>query len=167
MPKRKPRAPRDPYEDIVAKKHKEMVLKAPALCKSQVYNEVYGKLRKDRRLDRFIAVVQYCSMSGLNIEETVKLICKSFPGYIDAKDMTVACFEDMIKNYHEISIAWGYGGAGDDITEIMVKNKALKIIENTDNMDDIVKYQEVFGRKTVANNTEDNKTTVNFNLIKK
>lgn len=166
MPKRKPRQPRDPYEDIVAKKHKEMVLNAPALCKSQVYNEVYLKLRKDRRLDRFIAVVQHCSMTGLNIEETVKVICKSFPGYIDAKDMTVACFEDMIKYYHEISIAWGYGDVGDDITNIMIKNKALKIIENTDSMDDIVKYHEVFGMKTVVNN-EDNKTTVNFNLIKK
>lgn len=166
MPKRKPKKPIDPYENIVAKKHKEMVLNAPALCKSQVYNEVYLKLRKDRRLDRFIAVVQHCSMSGLNIEETVKLICKSFPGYIDAKDMTVACFEDMIKHYHEISIAWGYGDVGDDITNIMIKNKALKIIENTDSMDDIVKYHEVFGMKTVVNN-EDNKTTVNFNLIRK
>jgi hypothetical protein len=144
-----------------------MLENAPNLCKSQVYNTLYERLKKDKRLDRFIAVVQYCSMSGLDIEDSIKVICKSFPSYISDKDLTVGCFEDMIKNYHDIAVAWGYGDLGDEITQIIVKNKALRLVENTDNMDDIVKYQALFGNKNEKLTLEDNKTTVNFNLFKK
>lgn len=146
--------------------YRKMYENTPQLCKSQVYNALYDKLKKDGRLDRFIAVVQYCSMSGLDIKDSVQVLVKSFPSYIDEKDLTVDCLNDMIKNYSDISIAWGYGSLGDEISQIIVKNKALKIVENTDNMEDIRAYQEMFGSKNEISNT-DNKTTVNFNLFKK
>lgn len=147
-------------------KYRMMYKDIPNLCKSQVYNQVYDKLRKDNRLDRFIAVVQYCSMSGLDIKDSVEVICKSFPSYIDEKDLTVDCLTDMIKNYSDIAIAWGYGSLGDEISQIIVRNKALKLVEKTDDMNDIVMYQEMFGKKSETS-CEDNKTTVNFNLFKK
>ena len=146
--------------------YRKMYANTPQLCKSQVYNALYDKLKKDGRLDRFIAVVQYCSMSGLDIKDSVQVLVKSFPSYIDDKDLTVDCLTDMIKNYSDISIAWGYGSLGDEISQIIVKNKALKIVENTDNMEDIRAYQEMFGSKNEISST-DNKTTVNFNLFKK
>lgn len=146
--------------------YRKMYANTPQLCKSQVYNALYDKLKKDGRLDRFIAVVQYCSMSGLDIKDSVQVLVKSFPSYIDEKDLTVDCLNDMIKNYSDISIAWGYGSLGDEIAQIIVKNKALKIVENTDNMEDIRAYQEMFGKKNEISST-DNKTTVNFNLFKK
>ena len=146
--------------------YRKMYANTPQLCKSQVYNALYDKLKKDGRLDRFIAVVQYCSMSGLDIKDSVQVLVKSFPSYIDEKDLTVDCLTDMIKNYSDISIAWGYGSLGDEISQIIVKNKALRIVEKTDNMEDIRAYQELFGNKNDINST-DNKTTVNFNLFKK
>ena len=146
--------------------YRKMYANTPQLCKSQVYNALYDKLKKDGRLDRFIAVVQYCSMSGLDIKDSVQVLVKSFPSYIDEKDLTIDCLTDMIKNYSDISIAWGYGSLGDEISQIIVKNKALKIVENTDNMEDIRAYQEMFGKKNEISST-DNKTTVNFNLFKK
>lgn len=146
--------------------YRKMYANTPQLCKSQVYNALYNKLKKDGRLDRFIAVVQYCSMSGLDIKDSVQVLVKSFPSYIDEKDLTVDCLKDMIKNYNDISVAWGYGSLGDEISQIIVKNKALKIVEKTDNMEDIRAYQELFGNKNDINST-DNKTTVNFNLFKK
>lgn len=146
--------------------YRKMYENNPQLCKSQVYNGLYSKLKKDGRLDRFIAVVQYCSMSGLDIEDSVQVLVKSFPSYINEKDLTVDCLKDMIKNYNDISVAWGYGSLGDEISQIIVKNKALRIVEKTDNMEDIRAYQELFGNKNDINST-DNKTTVNFNLFKK
>lgn len=146
--------------------YRKMYANTTQLCKSQVYNALYDKLKKDGRLDRFIAVVQYCSMSGLDIKDSVQVLVKSFPSYIDEKDLTVDCLTDMIKNYSDISIAWGYGSLGDEISQIIVKNKALKIVENTDSMEDIRAYQEMFGKKNEISST-DNKTTVNFNLFKK
>ena len=146
--------------------YRKMYENTPQLCKSQVYNALYDKLKRDGRLDRFIAVVQYCSMSGLDIKDSVQVLIKSFPSYIDKKDLTVACLTDMIKNYSDISVAWGYGSLGDEISQIIVKNKALKIVEKTNNMEDIQAYQEMFGNKNEISST-DNKTTVNFNLFKK
>ena len=146
--------------------YREMLKDTPQLCKSQVYNELYSKLQRDRRLERFVAVIQHCSMCGYDLNKTVEVVCKSFPSYIDEKDLTADCLADMIKNYHDISVAWGYGTFGDDISAIMVKNKALKIIEKTDNMEDIQIYQSLFGKKEEIS-SEDKKTTVNFNLFKK
>lgn len=146
--------------------YRKMYANTPQLCKSQVYNALYDKLKKDGRLDRFIAVVQHCSMSGVDIKGARDVLVKAFPGYIDEKDLTIDCLNDMIKNYSDISIAWGYGSLGDEISQIIVKNKALRLVEKTDNMQDIVMYQELFGNKNEISST-DSKTTVNFNLFKK
>lgn len=146
--------------------NRKMLDNAETLCKSQVYNELYDRLRKDLRLDRFIAIVQYCSINGLDIKDTIDTICKSFPSYIDKKDLTESCFRDMISNYHDIAVAWGYGKLGDEISNIIVRNKALKIVETTDSMEDIQIYNSLYGSKEEIN-SEDNKTTVNFNLFKK
>ena len=146
--------------------YRKMYENTPQLCKSQVYNALYDKLKRDGRLDRFIAVVQHCSMSGVDISGARDVLVKAFPGYINERDLTIACLEDMIKNYSDISIAWGYGSLGDEIAQIIVKNKALRLVEKTDSMQDIAMYQEMFGSKNDISST-DNKTTVNFNLFKK
>ena len=146
--------------------YRQMYENTPNLCKSQTYNELYNKLDKDGRLGRFIAVVQHCSISGLSIEDSVPIICKAFPSYIDERDLTVECFEDMIKNYSNISVAWGYGSLGDEISALMIKNKAHKLALKTESMTEIALYQEVFGKKEEVN-TESKGTTVNFNLFKK
>ena len=146
--------------------YRKMYENTPQLCKSQVYNALYDKLKRDKRLDRFIAVVQHCSMSGVDIKGARDVLVKAFPGYITDKDLTVDCLEDMIKNYPDISVAWGYGSLGDDIAQIIVKNKALQLVEKTDSMQDIAMYQEMFGNKNNIS-SDDNKTTVNFNLFKK
>ena len=146
--------------------YRKMYNNTPQLCKRQVYNALYDKLKRDKRLDRFIAVVQHCSMSGVDIKGARDVLVKAFPGYIDNKDLTIECLEDMIKNYSDISIAWGYGSLGDEIAQIIVKNKALQLVEKTDSMQDIQMYQEMFGNKNEVS-SNDNKTTVNFNLFKK
>lgn len=167
MPKRTNKGNRDkktaPY--------RHMLDKTEALCKSQVYNELYSRLKKDNRLGRFIAVVQYCSEIGINIDETVDQICQAFPSYIDKKDFTADCFRDMISNYSDISTAWGYGPLGDKISNIIVKNKALSLIEQTDSMTDIQIYQSIFN-STIPNeqssvDSNNGKTIINFNLGKK
>ena len=148
--------------------YRKMLNGVPNLCKSQVYNEVYSKLRKDWRLPRFIAVVQYCSSKGLTVEETVETILKSFPSYLDADNFTVDCFVDMVKSYSDIAIAWGYGPLGDEISQIIVKNKALQIVEKTDKMEDIQIYQSLYGKsEATSTDSVDSKTVINFNLTKR
>lgn len=145
--------------------NRKMLDNTGTLCKSQVYNEIYDKLHRDCRLSRFVAVVQYCSMSGLDIKDSVDTIIKSFPSYIDEKEFTVDCFRDMISNYSDIAVAWGYGELGDEISQIIVKNKALQLVERTDKMEDIEIYNTLYGKSDTS--VADSKTVINFNLNKK
>ena len=68
MPKRGQTGIKDPK----TQQYRQMLENTDVLCTSMVYNELYDKLRKDRRLDRFIAVVQYCSIQGYNKKQTVE-----------------------------------------------------------------------------------------------
>ena len=148
------------------KAYKQMLANTGTLCKSQVYNTLYVKLKNEGRLNRFICTIQYCSQAGKTIEETVKIVCNSFPGYIDTGDFTVDCFKDMLKNYGDIASAWGYGPIGDEISNIMIKNKALSLIEKTESMADIQIYKEIFDKIENIDNGSTG-TVINFNLHKK
>lgn len=148
--------------------YRQMLDNTETLCKSQVFNELYEKLKDEGRLSRFIATVQYCSMSGLNVTDTVNTIIKAFPGYINAKEFTVACFNDMIKNYGDVAVAWGYGPIGDEISNIIIKNKALRLVEKTSKMEDIEIYNRIFN-SVGSSDKEGNsskETVINFNLKK-
>lgn len=146
-------------------KYRAMYDKTPQLCKSQVYSELYERMRRDGRLARFIAVIQYCSIKGFDMDDTVEIVCSSFPSYIDKVDFTVNTFKDMLSTYNDIAVAWGYGNIGDEISNIIVRNKALRLVEKTENIEDVIRYQEVFGSKS-DEVTKDNNTTVNFILNK-
>lgn len=148
--------------------YRQMLDNTETLCKSQVFNELYEKLKSEGRLSRFIATVQYCSMSGLNINDAVDVIIKAFPGYISEKEFTVDCFNDMLQNYSDIAVAWGYGTLGDEISNIIIKNKALRLIEKTDKMEDIEIYSRVFNSmsNTEKGESSSNGTVINFNLKK-
>jgi hypothetical protein len=143
--------------------YRKMYANAPQLCKSQVYNELYAKLRQDRRLDRFLAVLQHCSIKGLSLNDAIDVLISAFPSYIDKKELTIEVLTDMIKSYSDVSMAWGYGNIGDEISQLIVKNKALRIIEDTDKMEDIKIYMELFGSNREV---EKNDTVINFVMSK-
>lgn len=149
--------------------YRQMLDNTETLCKSQVFNELYEKLKSEGRLSRFIATVQYCSMSGLNVNDTVDVVIKAFPGYISEKEFTVDCFNDMLQNYSDVAVAWGYGTLGDEISNIIIKNKALKLIERTDKIEDIEIYNRVFNSvgSSDKEGNSNKETVINFNLNKK
>lgn len=146
-------------------RYRQMMKDTPTLCKSQVYNDIYGKIKREGRLNRFLATIQYCSSNGMDINKTVKFICDSFPCYIDNKQFTADCFKEMLKSFGDVAEAWGYGKAGDMISDIIIKNRALHLIEKTDSMEDIQIYKQLFDN--VSKDKNDNSgTVINFNLKK-
>lgn len=144
--------------------YKQLLMNTPTLCKSQIYSEIYNKLKSEGRLGRFIAVVQYCSIQGYDIDKAVEFIRKSFPGYI-SEEFDKEAFELMLKAHTDISDAWGFGELGDEVTHIQIKNIALRILEKSGTMEDIKEYFEIFGKQDT--NSNDNRTIINFNLEKK
>ena len=151
-------------------KYSAMLKEQQPLCKSQIYNELYDKLKREGRLQRFIATIQYCSSNGKTIDETIKFILNKFTGYINEKDLSIDCFADMVKNYADIAEAWGYGEDGDIITDILVKNKAIDIVKSTSEMSDIKMFNDIYGSSIVNRESnienDDSKTIINFNLSK-
>ena len=145
--------------------YRKMYDAAEPLCKSQIYNELYNKLLNEGRLRRFIGVVQYCSIKGFDIKETIDFILKSFPSYIEKRELTVGVFKDMIQNYSDIACAWGYGSSGDEVSQIIVKNRAMELIERTTSMADIQAYVNIYGKEELSGGA--NGTVVNFNIGRK
>lgn len=162
MPKRGQTGIKDPK----TQQYRDMLENTDVLCTSMVYNALYDKLRKDKRLDRFIAVVQYCSMQGYNKEQTVEKLVSSFPGYITDKELTVKCFDEMLKVHNDISVAWGWGDLGDDITQVQLKNKALSLIESNGTLEDIKMYNEIFVKTDEISGNANNGTVFSFNMTK-
>lgn len=148
----------------------EAILKNANLVPSQSGASFYDKLSRDGRWDRFVAVVQSCSMRGLTIDETVVAVNKFFPGYFRKMAFDVQSFKKLLSDFPELSQAWGYGVLGDDVTDIQVKNHALKLVMSSDNIDDVKTFTDIYGTQLQKNKAvektddDDKKTTFNFNL---
>ena len=149
-----------PKSSANTSKYKELLKNTENLAKSSLYSEIYNKLVEEGKLNRFIATVQYCSIKNYDLDSTVELLIKSFPNFI--KEFDKATFIKMMEYHSDIATAWGYGVLGDEISNIMIKNKAIEIIENTKSMEDIEIYSKIFNK--VDNVSNDNKTVINFNL---
>lgn len=147
------------------KQYHDMLKNQPNLCKSQVYSEIYKQLENDSRLNRFIAVVQYCSLSGLSKKDSVDLIRRAFPGYLNNKNWNESIFDLMIREKKDIAIAWGYGPLGDEITQIMIKNRATELALKTQDIKELAIYNEMY-KKQEQEATGSNGTVVNFNINK-
>lgn len=138
------------------------MLKNQTICTSQVYNETYIKLLENGQLARFIAYVQYCSTSNFDIDKTLEIIKTAFPLFLDRKLFNRNTFINMIKTYPEISAAWGYGQLGDVISSTMIKNKALTLAMQTEKMEDIKLYNEIFNNSADA--SKNSGASFNFNI---
>lgn len=143
------------------------------IVKSQQNGEFYDKLKREGRWDRFVAVVQLCQKRNLSVDDTVGVILKTFPGYINKVKFNRSAFERLIRDFPELQIAWGYGDLGDDVTDIQIKNKAVDLVMKSDNINDIKTFTEIYGSTLQINkgdsgeDQEDtHKTTFNFNIVK-
>lgn len=148
-----------------ASPYKKLLENTETLAHSQVYSELYNKISREGRLSRLLAVVQYCSIQGYDINKSTEFIVNSFPGYIDEKDFTPDTFREMMKAHSDIAQAWGYGQYGDKISDIIVKNKALELVEKTDTIEDIRAYIEIFGNSQQVEQGAQG-TTMNFVINK-
>ena len=118
--------------------------KIPLLVPDKLEDELYTLLYNEGRLDRFKAIIQFCSSKGLSIAETVERLKKALPGYLSNKMFNIEVFVEMLKNHTDIAEAWGYGTDGDEITKILIKNKAIDIALSSNSLDDIEKFNKMY-----------------------
>lgn len=139
-------------------------------CTNAVGNNVYLKLRTEGRLQRFVAVIKVCSTRGNNIKETVDELLRSFPGYIDSKELNEDVFKDMLRNHYEISEAWGFGVMGDEVNKQIIADVALDIALKSNDITVIKEYNSMYNKENsgiVEEDITDNKNDgikVNFNV---
>lgn len=146
--------------------YKKMLEDANHLVTSQSVSEIYLKIKQEGQLNKFLALVQYCSGQGLDLAQSVDLILSRMSGYINRRKFSAETFAYMINNHHDVADAWfwGDGDVTDGVTNIMIKKKALKLVLSDDaTMQDIKTYHELYNNK---NSVSDNTTTISFNLHK-
>lgn len=123
------------------------MLENSTLCPSQQYSELYTKLKTERQLDRFIAILQFCSSTGKTLDDTLEYIIDKFGGFLNKKTFNISALCGLINTYGEIGKAWGFGSDGDVINDIMIKNKAVDMIMRSTDMSDIEIYSKIYNNK--------------------
>lgn len=138
------------------------------VCKSLIKNELIEKLRDNSRYDRFLAVVQLCSSKNMTIEQTVQFIRDSFGGYINEQELTVKLFKKILKEEPDVADAWGYGVSGSEISDIMIKKRAVQLALKADDIETIKTYNEIYGIGGIAGTggTGKSGTVVRLNISK-
>lgn len=153
----------------ITKDYRRLAKQTPPICTSQVFNPLYAKLTDDNRLRRFLAAIKKCSSENMTIESMCKEIYSLFPQYITKKDFNRQVFLDMCQHHPDVSEAWGYGQKGDELSKIMIKDRALELAIKSDNMQDLEIYNKIYGDGGVKTEKEkeamgQTPSTFNFNL---
>ena len=132
-----------------------------------VTDNLYAKLKREGQLNRFISLIKVCSSKGMNIKETCEAIYATFPGYIIRQDFNDLSFARMCKDYTDISVAWGYGNYGDDISLQMIKDRATELALNTSKIEEIKVYHDIYNKvdNTKPIDTIDNKLNFTYKKI--
>lgn len=152
----------------------EMLNNSHTLCKSNVADSFYSRLKVDKRLDRFIAVLEVCSIQNMTVDETCEMVYKTFPSYIKEGDFDGKVLNLLSERYSDISIALGYGPIGDDISNRMILKRARDISmgEASGNMRDIKDYISVYkeisslDKENSDESSSSSKQTVTFTINK-
>jgi len=131
-------------------------------CNSQVGSDVYFKLQAEKRLARFLALIQYCSSTGKTLEEAIAVMQSYLPGYISKDEFNKKTFLEMCKMHSDVAAAWGYGTYGDLINTTMIKNKAFELALAATDLGAIQTYNELY--EISPTDSVDTGTTINFNL---
>lgn len=109
--------------------------------KSQYSSVLYEQLKKDKRLDRFIAALQACGVRNLSLNDTCKYLTKLFPSYCRGKGLNPKTLATMISFYPDLEEAFGFSA---DIGAMMVYNRAKALAETTEDMGDIKLFNEMY-----------------------
>jgi len=123
---------------------RESIAGVETACKSVVVSELYTKLQTDNRLDRFLALIQYCSSEGKTVDQLIEFLFKTLPGYLNSRDFNATIFKAMCKNHSDVSAAWGFGCLGDAINMTMIKNRAVQIAMETKDIGQIKTFKEMY-----------------------
>jgi hypothetical protein len=136
------------------------------VCKSLVKYEILEQLRDNHRYERFLAVIQYCSSRNMTMEQTVNFVRDKFGAYISTADFNVKLFKKMITEEIDIAEAWGQGEDGDDIANVMIKNKAIQLALNADDISVIETYNKIYNNSENTTSGGSNNTVVRLNVTR-
>ena len=135
------------------------------VCHSAITNKVYKKLYEEDRVDSLVGVIQVCSRKGYTMEQTIQVVLKHFGGYITEEELTLQTFQHMVQTHPDIGEAWGYGGVGEDVRDMIIKNHAFKLATQSENLEDIETYRRIYDKSEVSQ--KDMRTIVNMNIRRK
>lgn len=135
-------------------------------CKSVISCEIFDKLTREGRLPMFIGVVQVCSIDKMDVAETVETLLNHFRGYLDKETFTEEMFTYIIKNNVKVAEAWGYGGVGKKVREVMIENRAFELAHGSESLEDIELYNSLYNKQETQDNS-DNRHVINFNIQKR
>lgn len=111
---------------------------------SQYKSDLYERLKKEGRLDRFIDVLSLCGQRNMNLSETCRVLTKYFPSYCKqgkTKGLNPKTLSTLIKFYPDIEEAWTFNK---ELSMMSSFINASRIAGTTNDMDVVLKFHEAF-----------------------
>lgn len=108
---------------------------------SQYSSTLYNQLKKDKRLNKFIAALEVCGLRGMSLRQSCEYLSKLFPGYVRGKGLLPKTLAEMIAFYPDLNEAFGFSM---DVNEMLVHKRAMTLAETTDDIDIIEKYHKMY-----------------------
>lgn len=131
---------------------------------SQYSSTLYKQLKKDKRLDRFIAALQTCALRGMSLSAACKYLTLLFPSYVRGKGLNPKTLADMIAFYPELDDAWGFST---DVVQMSTYNRARALAETAEDIEVIEKFNDMYDngtmlyiRKNKEKNSEDSTNAI-------
>lgn len=112
-----------------------------AATKTQYESDLYKQLKKNKQLDRFISALQLCALRGMKLTETCRQLSNLFPSFVRGSGLNPGTLSSMIAFYPDLEEAWGFSS---DIVQMLIYNKAKKLVEMSDYIGDIEKFNKMY-----------------------
>ena len=130
-------------------------------------NECWRRLERARLTSDFLAILQIAGEDGLTLDETVKEVFDSLPGMFKPSEFNTYILNNLFHEFPIVAQAYGYRPIKDKRKLARkAERKALELLEVTNEMEDVVMFQETFVNGTQEVQGEPTKK-FNFNLFGK
>lgn len=134
-------------------------------CRSLIVSTIYDKLNREGRIGQLIGIIQICSGEGYDMKKTIDVILKHFKGYITKEELTEETFKVMLQGHIDIAEAWGFGGMGEKVRDMMIRNRAFELASKAETIDTIETYRRIYDGGDLR--PQDMRQVVNFNIQRK
>jgi len=106
--------------------------------------KLYKNLREQKRDGYFVGCIKLCAKKGYDKQKTCQVLREYFGENLLPTDFGVDYFDELIMFIPKIQDAWGSRVFGDELEDVIIKDKAFSLALRG-NMQDVESFVKLYG----------------------